>query len=75
MERRAAGGVGRLAPEGNELSCWRLYGWYEKRIGRYWPVKPEAMVLGAEKICTSCFRVWKTEATKSIWRLTSRCGW
>jgi len=49
-----------------------LYGWYEKRIGRYWPVKPEAMVLDAEKICTSCFRVWKTEAAKSIWRLT---GW
>lgn len=37
MERRAAGGVGRLAPEGNELSCWMLWGWYEKRIcsGRY----------------------------------------
>ena len=31
-------GVGRLAPEGNELSCWMLWGWYEKRIcsGRYW---------------------------------------
>ena len=52
----------------------RLYGWYGKRIGsgRYWPVKPEAMVLDAEKIYTSCFRVWKTEAAKSIWRLT---GW
>lgn len=24
MKRRAAGGVGRLAPEGSELSCWRL---------------------------------------------------
>lgn len=46
MKRRAAGDVGRLAPE--------------------------AMVLDAEKICTSCFRVWKTEAAKSIWRLT---GW
>jgi len=34
--------------------------------GRYWPAKPEAMVLDAEKICTSCFRVWKTEAAKSI---------
>ena len=40
--------------------------------GRYWPAKPEAMVLDAEKICTSCFRVWKTEAAKSIRRLT---GW
>lgn len=32
--------------------------------GRYWPAKPEAMVLDAEKICTSCFRVLETEAAK-----------
>ena len=38
--------------------------------GRYWPAKPEAMVLDAEKICTSCVRVWKPEAAKSIRRLT-----
>lgn len=45
------------------------------RIGsrRYWPAKSETMALDAEKICTSCFRVLKTEAAKkSIWRLT---GW
>lgn len=24
MKRMAAGGVGLLVPEGNELSCWRL---------------------------------------------------
>lgn len=30
--------------------------------GRYWPAKPEAMALDAEKICTSCFRVWKIRA-------------
>lgn len=38
-------------------------------FGRYWPVKPEAMVLDAEKICTSCFRVWKTEAAKKYFAI------
>lgn len=32
--------------------------------GRYWPAKPETMALDAEKICTSCFSVLKTEAAK-----------
>lgn len=51
-----------------------LWDWYEKRIdsGRCWPVKPEAMVLDAEKYAPRVFASGKQKLQKSIWRLT---GW
>lgn len=55
----------------NEMSC--LVGGCNRICnGRYWPAKPETMVLDAAKYAPRVFASGKPKLQKSIWRLT---GW
>ena len=55
----------------NEMSC--LVGGCNRICsGRYWPAKPETMVLDAAKYVPRVFASGKPKLQKSIWRLT---GW
>lgn len=55
----------------NEMSC--LVGGCNRICsGRYWPAKPETMVLDAAKYAPRAFASGKPKLQKSIWRLT---GW